>query len=138
MSFNIGNSFLFLQSQYIFIHDAVLEHLVCGETQIPVTNFRVAWNQLSRIHKDNGKTGLERQYQVKIHRKNEAFRFLDSVKLLQVLKKITPHSLEVERKSALKYPHLNRSMDYLPSTCKSIEGPVHIAFIIMSITQGYK
>lgn len=55
---------LFLQAQYIFIHDATLESLVCGETVISVTNFRLTWNKLSRIDKETGKTGLESQYQV--------------------------------------------------------------------------
>lgn len=53
-----------LQAQYVFIHDAILESLVCGETLIAVTNFRLVWNKLSRIDQETGRTGLEAQHQV--------------------------------------------------------------------------
>lgn len=56
----------YVQSEYVFIHDATLEALVCGETQIPVTNFRTMWIKLNRADKETGKTGLEKQFQVYI------------------------------------------------------------------------
>ena len=58
------SSGLLLQAQYVFIHDAILEALVCGETQISVMNFRLTWNKLSKPNKETGMTGLECQHKV--------------------------------------------------------------------------
>ena len=57
--------FLFWQNQYIFIHDAVLEALMCGDTQIPVTDLRQAIERLKQKDEQNdGKTGLNKQFEV--------------------------------------------------------------------------
>ena len=52
------------QAQYGFIHDAVLEALTCGNTQIPVQNLRTAIAKLSKKDAMSGKTGFERHFEV--------------------------------------------------------------------------
>ncbi|XP_065834055.1 receptor-type tyrosine-protein phosphatase S-like isoform X2 [Oscarella lobularis] len=51
------------EAQYAFIHVALLEAVLCGNTQIPVPSFRSAFSKLSK--KDGkGRSGFERQYLV--------------------------------------------------------------------------
>ena len=52
-----------LQEQYIFIHDAVLESVTCGETQIAAGNLRHALAKLQMGPKA-GPNGLVSQFQV--------------------------------------------------------------------------
>lgn len=46
----------------MFIHDALSELLVCGETEVPVADLRIKINQLSR--KTEAITGYQKQFQV--------------------------------------------------------------------------
>ena len=52
-----------IQDQYAFIHDAILEAVTCGDTQIESSNLRA---KLNKIWKKNqsGKTELELQFTV--------------------------------------------------------------------------
>ena len=53
------------QEQYAFIHDAVLETLICGDSQIPASDIRRALDQLKKADKKfNGLTGFDKQFQV--------------------------------------------------------------------------
>ena len=52
------------QAQYGFIHDAVLEALTCGNTQISVQSLCTAVATLSKKDAKLGKTGFERHFQV--------------------------------------------------------------------------
>ena len=57
-----------MQDQYAFIHDAVLETLICGDTQIPSSDFLRALDELKKVDKHfNGKTGFEKQFQASKH-----------------------------------------------------------------------
>ena len=60
---------LALQHQYRFIHDAVLEQLVCGDTQIRTPDFRRALEKLKQQELKDGvfKTGFAVQFDVNIH-----------------------------------------------------------------------
>ena len=60
----LSNSYI--QSQYIFIYDSVLESLVCGETQIEVHNLRRALKKLNVVDQETGKNGFEKQFQVRL------------------------------------------------------------------------
>ena len=53
-----------LQDQYIFIHDAVLESVTCGDTQIGAGDLRDVLEKL-RMGPQSGPTGLASQFQVK-------------------------------------------------------------------------
>ncbi|CAI8048765.1 Receptor-type tyrosine-protein phosphatase F [Geodia barretti] len=48
--------------QFIFIHDAILEELVCGETQIDASGFTAAMDDLSQQHILTNTTGFEKQF----------------------------------------------------------------------------
>ena len=54
-----------MQDQYAFIHDAVLEALICGDTRIPASDLRQLVERLTLTDEENGgKTGFEQQFQV--------------------------------------------------------------------------
>ena len=56
-----------LQDQYAFIHDAVLETLICGDTQIPASDIQRALDRLKKADKNfdgPGMTGFHKQFQV--------------------------------------------------------------------------
>lgn len=49
---------------YIFVHDSVLEAVVCGETQVSASNFRLAMTKLGKVDPGTGLNGFELQHQV--------------------------------------------------------------------------
>ena len=59
-----GYMYMALQDQYGFIHDAVLERLICGETQIQAQNLPKAMKQLAAVDEKHGKSGYEVQFGV--------------------------------------------------------------------------
>ena len=52
------------QEQYVFIHDAVLESLVCGNTQIPVHDLKRSIELLLRWDPNSGMSGFQSLFQV--------------------------------------------------------------------------
>lgn len=52
------------QEQYIFIHDAILEACLCGETAIPVCEFKAAYYDLIRIDSQTNSSHLKDEFQV--------------------------------------------------------------------------
>ena len=52
------------QDQYVFIHDAVLESLTCGDTQIPASRLSGAIKKLKEKNRETGRTGFETQFHV--------------------------------------------------------------------------
>ena len=83
-----------LQDQYIFIHDAILEVLTCGDTQITATNFRLQMDKLSREDPTHKCTVYQHQF--------------------NVLDQVTPCPTEVNCSTALNNPNKNRGDKYLP------------------------
>ena len=57
--------FLPTQDQYVFIHDAVLESLTCGDTQIPASGLSGAIKKLKEKNSETGRTGFETQFYVR-------------------------------------------------------------------------
>ena len=53
-----------IQEQYVFIHDAVLESLTCGDTQIPASGLVGAIEKLKQRDSETGRTGFETQFHV--------------------------------------------------------------------------
>ena len=51
-----------MQAQYNFIHDALNELILCGDTEITASNLRIAINRLSKIK--DGETGYSKQFNV--------------------------------------------------------------------------
>ena len=61
---SIGIDFTSVQEQYVFLHQAVMEALVCGNTEIIPQDLRIVINKLSMVHKPSKKTGYEREFKV--------------------------------------------------------------------------
>ena len=55
---------IYLQEQYIFVYDALLEALKSGDTSIPCVDFRQKFLDLQRVNPDTDKTFLEEEYEV--------------------------------------------------------------------------
>ena len=53
-----------LQEQYIFIHDAILESITCGNTQISAANLQIRVNKLKQRDGDTNLSGYEQQFKV--------------------------------------------------------------------------
>ncbi|KAK5903307.1 hypothetical protein CgunFtcFv8_007100 [Champsocephalus gunnari] len=51
------------EEQYIFIHDAILEACLCGETAIPVCEFKAAFYELIRIDSQTNSSHLKDEFQ---------------------------------------------------------------------------
>ena len=49
----------------MFIHDAVLESLICGDTQIPASGLVSAIEKLKQRDSETGRTGFETQFHVR-------------------------------------------------------------------------
>ena len=56
---------LVLQEQYVFIHDAVLESLMCGNTQIPAASMKKALVRLSNVVPATDRSGFQTQFNVR-------------------------------------------------------------------------
>ncbi|XP_064386430.1 receptor-type tyrosine-protein phosphatase alpha-like isoform X2 [Halichondria panicea] len=82
------------QDQYVFIHDAILESVTCGDTQICAGDLRRQIQKMSLVAP--GKTTSEFQYQ------------------FQILEQVSPNPNEVNCSSALRHNNLNRGIQYLP------------------------
>jgi hypothetical protein len=55
-----------MQAQFTFIHDAILESVTCGDTQISATNLRMRMVKMKK--NDNKKQPHGFQYQFKVSR----------------------------------------------------------------------
>ena len=53
------------QDQYIFIHDAILESVTCGGTEIEAGDLRKRLAQL-KTKDESGRTGLDLQFAVRL------------------------------------------------------------------------
>ncbi|XP_066573807.1 receptor-type tyrosine-protein phosphatase U isoform X2 [Amia ocellicauda] len=84
------------EEQYVFIHDAILEACLCGETAIPVSEFSLTYKEMLRVDSQSNSSQLREEF--------------------QTLNSVTPH-LDVEECSIALLPRnreKNRSMDVLP------------------------
>lgn len=48
----------------MFIHDAILEACLCGETAIPMNEFAVAYKELLRVDSQSNSSPLREEFQV--------------------------------------------------------------------------
>uniref|UniRef100_A0A8C1TGK1 protein-tyrosine-phosphatase n=1 Tax=Cyprinus carpio TaxID=7962 RepID=A0A8C1TGK1_CYPCA len=84
------------EEQYIFIHDAILEACLCGETAIPISEFELTYKDMLSVDSQTNTSQLREEF--------------------QTLNSVTPH-LDVEECSVSLLPRnreKNRSMDVLP------------------------
>lgn len=59
---------LSFQEQYIFIHDAILEACLCGETAILVNEFAVTYKEMLRVDSQSNSSQLREEFQVSVVR----------------------------------------------------------------------
>ena len=57
--------FVHAQDQFTFIHDAILESVTCGDTQIAATNLRMSIVKMKKKDNQNQPHGF--LYQFKVH-----------------------------------------------------------------------
>uniref|UniRef100_A0AAQ4NX77 protein-tyrosine-phosphatase n=1 Tax=Gasterosteus aculeatus aculeatus TaxID=481459 RepID=A0AAQ4NX77_GASAC len=84
------------EEQYVFIHDAILEACLCGETSVPVNEFVLTYKEMLKVDSQSNTSQLREEF--------------------QTLNSVTPH-LDVEECSISLMPRnreKNRSMDVLP------------------------
>ena len=56
-----------VQAQYVFIHDALSELVVCGETEVAAADIRININHLKRhVTGDTTTTRFQKQFQVSL------------------------------------------------------------------------
>ena len=55
---------LFLQTQYVFIHNALAELITCGDTEIAAANMRIVIGKLRRMVPSMSVTGFQQQFEV--------------------------------------------------------------------------
>lgn len=108
--------FLLWQEQYIFIHDAILEACLCGETAIPVCEFKAAYFDMIRIDSQTNSSHLKDEFQVFsvagyffyivstslhiiISKKNRFYDRLITFGLLYAVSNLSPISMYIARSS---------------------------------------
>ncbi|CAB1354315.1 unnamed protein product, partial [Coregonus sp. 'balchen'] len=52
-----------LQEQYVFVHDAILEACLCGNTAIPVCEFRAIYYNISRLDPQTNSSQIKDEFQ---------------------------------------------------------------------------
>ena len=87
--------FSLLQHQFTFLHDAVLEAVMCGATKISTQLFKNEYSKLVRFDPNTGVSGMATQF--------------------ELLYQVTPNPNDVIRISALLHSSKNRDNQYLPS-----------------------
>jgi len=58
-----------VQEQYIFVYDAILEALKCGDTSVPCTELRQKYAKLLKVNPESGKTYCQEEYEVNCHQR---------------------------------------------------------------------
>ncbi|KAL5486467.1 hypothetical protein EMCRGX_G018950 [Ephydatia muelleri] len=105
--------------QYIFLHDAILESVMCGNTQIQASSIHISLNTFETKDPTSNKTGLESQF--------------------EVLEQVSPDPKSVRRDVALEEAGKNRSMDYLPpDRYRVILKQEYPDYINATFVNGYK
>ena len=82
------------QDQYVFIHDAILESVTCGDTQISAGDLRRQIQMMSQIAQGKSCTGFQYQF--------------------QILDQVSPKPDEVISSTAQRNLDKNRGKQYLP------------------------
>lgn len=54
-----------MQEQYVFVHDAILEACLCGNTAIPVCDFRAIYYNISRLDPQTNSSQIKDEFQVR-------------------------------------------------------------------------
>ena len=54
------------QQQYIFLHEVILEYVVCGQTEISCDNFTKELAKLKQVNPTSGKSKLQNQFEASL------------------------------------------------------------------------
>lgn len=66
-NFDSRTHFALVQEQYVFVHDAILEACLCGNTAIPVCEFRAIYYNISRLDPQTNSSQIKDEFQVSTH-----------------------------------------------------------------------
>ena len=55
-----------LQEQYVFLHDAILESVICGDTQVNAADLRHIMHKYTKADVSTGLTKFESQFNVSV------------------------------------------------------------------------
>lgn len=58
-------SLLYLQEQYVFIHDAILEACLCGDTTIPANQLRSVYYDMNRLDPQTNTSPIKEEFRVR-------------------------------------------------------------------------
>ena len=72
------------KEQYIFLHDAVLESVTCGDTEISSANLRLAVRKLNKINQADNTTMMQTQFKVNRHQSLITYTFMAAGMALSV------------------------------------------------------
>lgn len=64
------------EEQYIFIHDAILEAIICGSTEVPATNLHAHIQKLMQTEPGESITGMEMEFKKLSNTKADSTRFV--------------------------------------------------------------
>ena len=65
LSYPCVHNFSLLQDQYMFIHDALCDHITCGDTSVLAHELKATIATLGIVGKDTKKTGFQEQFDVR-------------------------------------------------------------------------
>ena len=129
--------YVWVQEQYIFIHDAILEAVTCGDTQISASDLRRNIHKLCQRNPETRLTGFEGQFKASLSLLTHPVACTNKPYLqdhtqtspippplpglcqlclwpAQVLEQVSPNPSEVKCDIALQNPTRNRSEDFVP------------------------
>ena len=72
---------LLVQNQYLFIHDAVLEYLTCGDTQISAGDLQRLLKEMKE-KTSYGITGFQNQFSVSLHNPHSHSMYIFGIHIL--------------------------------------------------------
>jgi len=102
-----------IQDQYIFIHDAILESLICGDTELDAGNFRACLDNL--LLKDlSGRTEMDRQFAVSTFQYKLFHKVVVNFAILQILDQLCPNPSGAQCVASKKTTANNMSEEFLP------------------------
>lgn len=55
---------LLLQEQYVFIHDAILEACLCGDTSIPASQIRSLYYDMNKLDPQTNSSQIKEEFRV--------------------------------------------------------------------------
>jgi len=112
LSIKTDDSTHHLQEQYTFIHDAILESITCGNTQISASNLQIRVNKLKQRDGTTNLTGFEQQFKACLYTLPSQIYII--LCQMQVLEQVSPRIENQQSAQAIKHNDKNRPKHCLP------------------------